>query len=272
VSKDPTTLRVGLIPNVAPDDQKAKYQPLAGYLEKALGIKVQLFVATNYAGTVTALEAGQLDLAYLGGLTYVQARQRTKVAPLVTEVDRETHSAKYLSQIVTRTDSGVSSLADLRGKDFAFGDPSSTSGSLYPRIMLADAGYRCSVTTLTQCEGLGTVTFTGGHDAAAAAVAGGQVAAAGLEARVLHRLEKDGKVDPALIRVLDSREVQGYPWVAPETLSPALRDRIVAAFQAITDPALLDVLRAESYVKVSAADYDTVEAQARQLGLLAPKG
>jgi len=269
-AKDPTTLRVGLIPNVAPDAQKTKYQTLADYLQKALGVKVELFVATNYAGTVAALEAGQLDLAYLGGLTYAQARQRTKVVPLVTEVDRETHTQKYLSQIVTRTDSGVSSLADLKGKDFAFGDPGSTSGSLYPRIMLRDAGYKCSTSTLTACEGLGTVTFTGGHDAAAAAVAAGQVAAAGLEARILHRLEADGKVDGAKIKVLDSREVQGYSWVAPESLPASFRDRIVAAFQGISDPALLDVLRAESYAKVTASDYDEVERQARALGLLEP--
>ncbi len=60
---------------------------------------------------------------------------------------------------------------------------------------------------------------------------------AGLEARILHRLEKDGKIDETKIRVLDSREVLGYPWVAPESLPAGFRDRIVAAFQAITDPA-----------------------------------
>ena len=267
---DPKVLRVGLIPNVAPDTQKAKYRVLADHLEKALGAKVELFVATNYAGTVAALEAGQLDLAYLGGLSYAQARQRTAVVPLVTEVDRETHTPKYLSQIITRTDSGVNSLADLKGKAFAFGDPGSTSGSLFPRMMLRDAGYTCSTTTLTECAGLGTVTFTGGHDAAAAAVNAGQVAAAGIEARILHRLEKDGKVDASKIKVLDNREVQGYPWVAPTTLPEAFRDKIIAAFQGITDPALLDVLRAESYVKVVASDYDEVETAAKALGLLRP--
>lgn len=263
----PETLRVGLVPNIAPDEQRAKYEPLARYFEDRLGVKVQLFVATNYAGTVRALEAGQLDLAYLGGLTYVQARQRTNVEPLVTEVDRETGQREYLSQIVTRADSGVTKLEDLAGKDFAFGDPSSTSGSLYPRAMLVDAKVNCSTTTLESCPPIRRVLYTGGHDAAAQAVAKGQVAAAGVEARILHRLQKEGKV-PGDLKVLAERKVMGYPWVAPTALDEGFRRRLVEAFEDIQEPALLDLLRATRYEPVAAGDYKEIDELARELGLL----
>ncbi|MDQ3569754.1 MAG: phosphate/phosphite/phosphonate ABC transporter substrate-binding protein [Actinomycetota bacterium] len=263
----PQTLRVGLIPNIAPEEQRARYEPFARYLRDRLGIKVELFVATNYAGTVRALEAGQLDLAYLGGLSYVQARERTEVEPLVTEVDRETGEREYLSQIVTRADSGVTKLEDLTGKDFAFGDPSSTSGSLYPRAMLVDARFACSTTTLESCPPLNRVLYTGGHDAAAQAVAKGQVAGAGVEARILHRLQKEGKV-PGDLRVLAERKVMGYPWVFPSSIDESFRRRLAEAFEDIRDPALLDLLRAKAYVGVTAEDYEEVEQLARKLGLL----
>jgi phosphonate transport system substrate-binding protein len=266
----PSPLRVGIIPNIAPDDQRAKYDPLREYLQSALDTDVELFVATNYAGVVAALASKQVDLAYLGGLTYVQAEEQTEVTPLVTEVDRETGTKEYLSAIVVKKDSRLQNAQDLvqTGATFAFGDVSSTSGSLYPRIMLDEAGARCSATRIESCPPLQKVTFTGGHDATAQAVAGGSVDAGGLELRVLHRLERDGSVEPGTLRPIATKNVMGYPWVGRTALGKQTLEEIRAAFLAIDDPALLDLLRAKSYVAVTAADYDEVRQQAEQLGLL----
>src|SRR5215207_1498677 len=82
----PDTLRVGLIPNQAPDRVRAQYQPFQAYLSEALGQAVELFVATDYAGVVEAMASEKLDLAYFGGLTYVQAELRVDLYPIVTEV------------------------------------------------------------------------------------------------------------------------------------------------------------------------------------------
>ncbi len=86
----PRTLRVGLIPNQAPDRVRARYQPFQQYLSRKLGMPVELFVATDYAGVVEAMASDRLDVAYFGGVTYVQAEQRANVYPIVTEIDRET--------------------------------------------------------------------------------------------------------------------------------------------------------------------------------------
>lgn len=145
----PDRLRVGLIPNVAPDEQRATYEPFGDYLEQALEVDVELFVAANYAGVVTALAAEQIDVAYLGGLTYVQAEEQVDLTPLVTEIDRETGTERYLSAIVVRTDSPYQSAADLlaAGASFAFGDVSSTSGSLYPGACWPTPGRTARPTT-----------------------------------------------------------------------------------------------------------------------------
>jgi len=166
------------------------------------------------------------------------------------------------------------SAADLlaAGASFAFGDVSSTSGSLYPRSMLADAGADCSPDDLETCPPLGQLTFTGGHDAAAQAVLAGAADAGGLELRILQRLERDGAVPEEVLRVVEQREVPGYPWVARTALGQEAHRALVDAFEAIEDNALLDLLRAERYVAIDASDYDEVRDRATALGLLDPGG
>jgi phosphonate transport system substrate-binding protein len=268
----PDKLRVGVIPNVAPDTQRAHYDPFRQYLERTLNTKVELFVATDYAGVVNALVSNHLDVAYLGGLTYVQAEEQAKLIPLVTEIDRETGTPRYLSAIVVRKDAPYRSVQELLAAkaSFAFGDVSSTSGSLYPRLMLVQAGARCSAEVLEQCPPLSKVTYTGGHDATAQAVLTRTVDAGGLELRILHRLEREGSVPPGSLRVIQTHQVMGYPWVARAALGPQAQQRLADAFTRIHDPRMLDLLRAKAYVKVTPADYNELRTEARNLGLLTP--
>lgn len=266
----PPVLRVGIVPNIAPEQQRATYAPFGEALGGALGVQVELFVAPTYAGVVTALAAGQLDVAYLGGLTYVQAEAQAELTPLVTEVDRETHTPRYLAAVVVAHDSPAQSVEDVvrAGGSFAFGDPSSTSGSLYPRLLLDRAGARCSTTGLESCPPLSSVRFTGGHDATALAVSGGRVDAGGLELRVLHRLEGSGAVPAGALRVVGTHEVMGYPWVGRTQLGTGPLERVRQAFLDLDDPQLLDLLRAEDYVAVQPGDYDEVRREAGRLGLV----
>jgi phosphonate transport system substrate-binding protein len=135
-------------------------------------------------------------------------------------------------------------------------------------MMLDRAGARCSETSLERCRALSSVRFTGGHDATALAVSGGRVDAGGLELRVLHRLERAGTVPPRSLRVVGSLEVMGYPWVGRTQLGAGPLDRVRKAFLALSDPELLDLLRAEDYVAVTPADYEEVRREAQRLGLL----
>lgn len=255
-------LRVGLIPNQAPDQIKAKYEPFKRYLAEKLGMEVELFVANNYAGVVEAMASGKLDMAYFGGLTYVQAKQRADVHPIVTEVDSETKTTKYYSLIITPADSPVKKPADLRGKTFAFGDISSTSGSLYPRIMLDQAGLKVP-------DDFANVVYTGKHDATALAVQNGKVDAGGLEGRILNKLIADGKVDKTKIRILAKSDfIEGYPWVVLDSMDKELERKIVDAFLTMEDKELLKLMKAEKFAQVTAEDYKYIEEQAIRLGLL----
>jgi phosphonate transport system substrate-binding protein len=257
-------LRVGLVPNQAPDKIKAQYEPFRQYLSSALGIPVELFVATDYAGVVEAMANDKLDVAYFGGLTYAQAKQRAKIHPIVTEIDEETQTSKYYSLIIVPSESKIQSTVDLKGKVFAFGDISSTSGSLYPRFMLDEAGIKVP-------EGLKNVTYTGGHDATAQAVQNGTVDAGGIEGRILNRLIASKTVDPSKIRIIDKHLVEGYPWVVRDNLDPSLEEKIVNAFLGMKDQQLLTLMRAKSFTKVSDANYTEIEKEATRLNLINPK-
>ncbi|MDQ3891867.1 MAG: phosphate/phosphite/phosphonate ABC transporter substrate-binding protein [Actinomycetota bacterium] len=261
-SSDPDPLRVGVVPNQNPESVEAQYEPFGDYLSEQLGRELELMVPTSYSAVVEAMVNNQLDLAYYGGLSYVQARNRADVAPLVTEINPRTGDTTYHSLIITPVDSDIQEVSELRGRNFAFGSASSTSGSLYPAIMLQDAG-------LDYRTDLGEFTYTGGHDATAQAVANGSVDGGGIEDRILYDLQEDGKVDQGSIRTVEvSDPIEGYPWVVRGALSDDLQEQIIQAFLNIDDPALLDLLRAQGYERVEPADYDYVEERASELDLL----
>jgi len=259
----PKTLRIGLIPNQAPDRIRAQYQPFGAYLEKTLAQPIELFVATDYTGVVEAMASDKLDLAYFGGVTYVQAEKRADVSPIVTEIDRETNTNAYYSAIITRADSQIKTVADLKEKDrrFAFGDINSTSGSLYPRIMLDRAGIGSFNDPLK-------FVFTGGHDATTLAVVNGTVDAGGVEKRIMQRQIDAGTVRQDQIRIVEQSLVMGYPWVVRNRLDKGLVDRIAKAFIDLKDDELLKLMRAERYVRVTRTDYDEVRREATRLGLV----
>jgi len=255
-------LQVGLIPNQNPEEVEAEYQPLEEYLSEELGREVVVSVPTTYNAVVEAMVSGELDLAYFGGLTYVQARERADVHPVFTEINPDTGTTKYRSLIIVPVDSDIEEVEDIEGQTFAFGSVSSTSGSLYPSIMLDRAGidYRTD---------LEEVIYSGGHDATAQAVANGRVAAGGLEDRILYDLQEEGIVEEGSVCVIEESEpIEGYPWVVRDDLPDETEEEITDAFLGIEDPELLDLLRAEGYERVEAGDYDYVEEQARKLDLI----
>ena len=259
---DPNVLRVGVVPNQNPESVESNYKPFGDYLSKQLGREVELTVPTSYNAVVEAMVNDKLDLAYFGGLSYVQARNRADVVPLVTEINPRTGDTTYHSVIIVPSDSDIQDVSELKGKDFAFGSVSSTSGSLYPAIMLRDAGidYR---------KDLGNFNYTNGHDATAQAVANGQVDGGGLEDRILYDLEDKGTIDENSVRVIDESDpIEGYPWVVRDALPDDLKKDIAQAFLDLDDPDLLKLLRAEGYDRVQAEDYNYVEEQAKELDLL----
>ena len=131
-------LRVSAIPDEAPSELQRKFKPLGEYLKAKTGMDVQFTPVTDYAAVVEGLASKKIDLAWLGGFTFVQAKLRTEgqAQPIVQRAEDE----KFTSRFIVPIDSPIKTIADLKGRTFAFGAPSSTSGSLMPRYYLQQQG------------------------------------------------------------------------------------------------------------------------------------
>ena len=256
------TLRVSMIPTTDPSKATREMQPLVEYLGKRTGTKVEINIPTNYAAVVEALVNDQVDVAHLGGFTYVQASKRAGVKPLVQrDRDREFHS-----KFVTQPKSPIQSLADLKGRTFAFGDVNSTSGHLMPEYFMRQA--------TVDPEVIAKAIYTGGHDATLLAVANGKVDAGALDEAVYERLTTSGRVDPATVRVFwITPPFLDYVWVARKGLAANVAQAVGDAFLALdaSDPQqkqILDSLSAARYVQADDASYDKLRFAAKLAGLL----
>jgi phosphonate transport system substrate-binding protein len=254
-------ISVGMVPDAGATqvsiDQKA---PLRDYLAKALGESVKLIIPTNYNATVEALGNGSLDFAYLGALTYVKAHERYGVVPLVQRaIDKQFHSV-----FVTQAGSGIKSLADTKGKSFAFGDINSTSGHLIPYRELKKAGVDADKDLKFR--------YTGSHPATLKAVETGASDAGALDETVFKAMTGDGSVNASKVRIFHTSDpFVDYVWVARKDVAPAHREKFANAFislKANQNSAILDILRGTEFVRVNDSEYNSVRTVARELKML----
>ncbi|MFI8736899.1 putative selenate ABC transporter substrate-binding protein [Ectopseudomonas toyotomiensis] len=256
-------LKVSAIPDEAPTELLRKFKPLGAYLEQELGMKVEFVPVADYAAVVEALAADRIDMAWLGGFTFVQARLKTGNA--VPLVQRE-QDAEFTSKFIT-SDPAVNSLQDLKGKTFAFGSVSSTSGSLMPRYFMLQDGIKPE-------DFFSRVAYSGAHDATAAWVQAGKADAGVLNASVWQKLVDAGKVDTDKVKVFATTPTYyDYNWTVRGNLDAALQEKIKASFLAL-DPAkpehkaILDLQAASRFIETQPANYEGIEEAARAAGLL----
>jgi phosphonate transport system substrate-binding protein len=254
-------LRVGMIPDAGATQVSIELKaPLQKYLEQQLGRPVKLVIPTNYSATVEGLGNGSLDVAYLGGLTYVKAHARYGVVPLAQrDIDRQFHSL-----FITRKGSGISSLAQLKDRTFCFGDINSTSGHLYPHLAMKQAG-------ISPDKSLKSFRYTGSHPATIQAVGAGACDAGAVDETVYRAMEADGKL-PADLTVFHSvGPFADYVWVGRKDLPAREQQAVAAAFLRLTperDAEVLDILRGRKFIRADDGEYGQVAHVAKDLGLM----
>lgn len=260
-----TTLRVSAIPDEAPTELQRKFAPLGDYLAKETGLAVQFIPVTDYAAVVEGLATNKIDMAWLGGFTFVQARQRTQggAVPIVQRAEDE----KFTSKFIVPIDSDAKTLADLKGKTFAFGAASSTSGSLMPRFFLLQAGIEPE-------RDFKTVAYSGAHDATVAFVAAGRAGAGVLNASVWDKLVEAGNPNAAKVRVLATTPpYYDYNWTVRPGLDAAVTKKLTDAFLKLdaakpADKEILALQRASRFIATKSSNYDGIEAAGKAAGLI----
>jgi phosphonate transport system substrate-binding protein len=134
------TLTFGVEPYEDASVLAPAYQPLSDALGRALGCSVQLNITTNYTAEIEAMRNDKLDIAEFGPLAYVFAKQLANAELVATFSDDSGQPATYSASITTWPGSGVTDITQLGGHTFAFSDPASTSGHLYPAFGLKSNG------------------------------------------------------------------------------------------------------------------------------------
>lgn len=258
VAADNAPVNVGMVPDAgATQVSVTEKAPLKAYLEQKLGRPVNLIIPTSYNATVEALGNGSLDFAYLGGLTYIKAHARYSVVPLV----QRSSDLQFRSYFITSSHSGIHSLADLKGKTFAFGDINSTSGHLMPYLEMRQAGIDPNNSLKFR--------YTGSHPATAKAVESGAVDAGALDESVYTSMVAEGKLDPNKVRVFYmSKPFVDYVWVARKDVDPATQEKFAQAFTDLKerqDDEVLKILRGKEFVRASNEEYTVLRLVAEDL-------
>jgi phosphonate transport system substrate-binding protein len=256
--------KVTAIPDESPTELARKAAPLVKYLEQKLGMKVEFTPVSDYAAAVEALVNKQVDMAWYGGFTFVQANARSggKVIPLVQREEDEKFKSVFIS-----SDPAIKTLADLKGKTVSFGSQSSTSGHLMPRSYLLQAH-------IDPDKDFKRVAYSGAHDATIAAVAAGKVDAGALNISVWEKFVADKKVDTNKVKVIFTTPAYfDYNWTVHADMPLALREKLTKAFLDLNKNTpegkeILDSQRATRFIPTKADNYKGIEAAARSAGLL----
>ena len=257
--------RVTTIPEEAATEQSRKFGPIAAYLEKKLGMKVEFTPVSDYPAAVEVMVNKKVDLVWFGGFTFVQAQIRSggKIIPLAQREE----DTKFQSVFIAKTDSGIKTLADMKGKQVSFGSQSSTSGHLMPRSNLLNAG-------INPEKDFRRIAYSGAHDATIASVVNGKVDAAALDITVWKKFVAENKVDTQAVNVFFTTPPYfNYNWSVHADMPAELREKVKKALLDI-DPAtaegkeILQLNRATRYIPTSPENYKGIEAAGRSAGLI----
>ncbi|MBU2962849.1 phosphonate ABC transporter substrate-binding protein [Citreicella sp. C3M06] len=230
-----TEFRLGILGGENAQDRLANQQCYADKIAAALGVEVKIFTPADYNGVMQGLLGGTIDAAWMGASAYAGTyiADPEAVEPVLVK-QNEDGSIGYYSIGFARKDSGITSVDDIKGKTFGFGDPNSTSGYLIPSVELAEAGY-----SMQPGEFFGDVVFTGGHEQTIVAVYNGDVDAGvtwadglgawedGYNSGALRRAVDAGLVDMNdMVQIWQSKEIPEGPFVLRKALPQAVKDSV----------------------------------------------
>jgi len=261
----PKKLTIGLIPVEGSAQITDRFDNLAQYLEKKLGLPVELKTATDYAGVITAMQFKHIDVAYFGPKSYVEAALRANAEAFVIEVG-EDGTQGYHGMIITKKGSGINSIVDAKGKVWAFTDPNSTSGTLVPTV------YFYKDLKIDPEKYFSRVIYSGGHAASILAIKAGKIDIASTNDLDMARGDgKEWNKDKDFNIIWTSKLIPGSPMAYRRDLPESLKKALKEAFLSYNDKEGLEKLKLKGYAAASDDIYDPIRDQIEVKKQLAKK-
>lgn len=246
-----------------------RFGRVAAYLEGKLGVPVRYIPVKNYPAAVTAFTNGQVQLAWFGGFTGVQAR---KAVPGSQAIAQGAEDAAFKTYFIANAATGLARAADfpkaIAGKTFTFGSRASTSGRLMPEHFIRQA-----FPGKTPEEVFARVGFSGDHSRTIQLVQSGAFEVGAVDYTVWDLDTKAGKVDPKTVSVIwESPAYPDYQWTVRGDLDAVygtgFTERLKAALVGITDPAILEPFGRSKFIPVTSEAYAPLIEVGRSTGLL----
>ena len=257
------------IPDQDESQLEKRFGGVALYLEEQLGVPVKYVPVKSYAAAVTAFRNNEVQMAWFGGLSGVQAR---RLVPGSQAIAQGLEDPDFKSYFIANASTGLSpsetlTEAFVEQPSFTFGSKGSTSGRLMPEFYLRET-FNQSPEQLFEKVG-----FSGDHSATIALVQSGAYATGAVNYKVWEREREEGKIDTDKVQVI--WETPGYPdyhWTVRGDLNDSFGDgftqRVTDALLAIDTPVLLNAFPREKFIPASNDDFAPIEETAKALGLL----
>jgi phosphate/phosphite/phosphonate ABC transporter binding protein len=229
-----------------------KFTPLVEHLNNKLGMDYIIKVGKDYAEAIEDLGSGRVQISSQTPTTYIEGKH--KYGTKLLGYFAKDGSPTYKSAIVVSKESGIKSVAELRGKRFAFGSEKSTGSTLIPMAMLAEAGITLKY--------LSQYAYLGSHDIVANAVLKGEFDAGGMMESVVSEF-----ADKGIIAIKISEPIPQFPICVNKDISPEFVEKIKEALISITDVSILKAID-KGYTKFMEAedsDFDGIRAMVKRL-------
>ena len=248
---------------------REKFTPVAAYLSDKLGVQVEYLHSTQYSDSVEHFKNGDVQLAWFGGLSGVQARHAVPGARAIAQGEADT---RFYSYFIAHKKTGLTRGEDfpmgIAGKKFAFGSRGSTSGRLMPEFFIRQH------TGKSPEEFFGAPNhFSGSHDTTVQEVQDGTYDVGAVNYSVYERRVEEGDTDPDVCRVIwKTPEYVDYNFTAHPDLDKRFGDGFIDKLQAalleMSDPNLLSAFPRSKLIAASNEDYVAIEALARRLDFI----
>lgn len=268
-SEEPATeaqvLKIGAIPDFDQEKLTAGFGSFAEDLSSKIGIPVEYVPTVDYASLVTAFERGEIDLAWFGGLTGVQAMSLVANSEPIAQ---RTQDAKFQSVFIQQKGLGLTSLEDLKGHTFSFGSESSTSGHLMPRYFLKEAGVN------PETDFTGGPNYSGSHDKTYKLVEAGAFETGAVNIQYWNKMNEEGTVDLEKVEVLYiTPEYYDYNWTINDVdakFGAGTKDKIKDAILSMKpgDNEVMELLSVEQFIPTFRENYKMIEKVARELEII----
>jgi phosphonate transport system substrate-binding protein len=261
-------LKIAFIPFENPEQLVDNVGPAIAFLEKQLGRKIRHFTTLNYSSAVEALNAGKADISFMSPLPYVLVNAQTGAQAILGEIYNG--KSYYHSKIFVRKNSGIKTLADLKGKTIAYVDPISSSGFMYPHDILIRAGLVKGGFDDPEGDFFRRVYYAGGDEQAMRALYGKFVDAAGVGEFSINLLRQEERDE--IVEIAESARIPSHCVVARKDLDPKIKEQFIQAMLKLNAPENRKYVQylygTDGYVRVNKDTYRSVADMARKYGFM----